>query len=66
MSVSKPDPVDEIIKNNPHVDPEQLREAQELIKGLRSGGATGASYEILSPYERRPLHKSKSPALPEI
>ncbi len=62
MSVSRPDPIEKIIETNPHVDPEQLREVQELIKGL--AGGPGASYGILSPYERRPLYKpdpSRSP-----
>jgi len=44
--------LDKLIKENPKVDPEQLREAQEVVSALRKSGAPRPSYGITSPYQR--------------
>lgn len=53
-------PVDEIAKTNPKVDADQVREAQAAIEELRQSGVLGPSYDIMSPYERRPARKAES------
>ena len=35
-------------------------EVQEVIEELRRGGVFGPSYDIVSPYERKPLRKAES------
>ena len=52
--------VKELLKQNPRVDGGQVREAQKLLKELRRDGNLGRGYEIVSPYERRPVHKPES------
>jgi hypothetical protein len=51
---------EELIKRNPKVDGDQLREAQELLEELRRGGVGRPSYGIDSPYERRPVSPPES------
>ena len=51
---------DELIERNPKVDGKQLREAQELLGELRRSGVGRPSYEIESPYERRPVSPPES------
>jgi len=53
--------VDRLIEDNPEVNPEQLREAQELLKKLRREGVERPSYDIRAPYERRPVTRHRSP-----
>jgi hypothetical protein len=52
--------IEELAENNPAVDPAQVREAQELLRELRREGVPGPSYDIVSPYERRPVRKPES------
>lgn len=54
--------IDALAKNNPLVDREKVREAQRLVETLRKEGLGGPSYEIVSPYERRPMTKRQSSA----
>ena len=62
MSASKKDPVDvtKVADQNPGVDAAQVQEAQELIQELSKRGARRRSYEISSPYVRRPFRKGSS------
>lgn len=61
MSDSKfPDPaevldLDKLLEQNPGVDAEQVREVRSFIKARRSEGHPRRSYNIDSPYERRPI-----------
>lgn len=55
-----PDPavtldLDKLLKQNPDVDAEQVREVRTIIKARRRAGHPKRSYDIDSPYERRPL-----------
>lgn len=49
------DQIEELIKGNPKIDGQQLREAQRLIEDLRKEGVGRPAYRIASPHERRPL-----------
>ncbi len=59
---TKRDPlnVEELIKRNPNVDADKVREAQEVLRALRRGGVSGPTYEIDSPYQRGPISKPES------
>jgi hypothetical protein len=52
--------LDEAAKNNPKVDGDQIREAQELLREIRRDGGGGPTYNIDSPYERGPVGKPES------
>jgi Na+-translocating ferredoxin:NAD+ oxidoreductase RnfC subunit len=45
--------LEEIIKSNPHVDPEQLEQWRELLKKLREAGVRGSRDRIVPPGARR-------------
>jgi hypothetical protein len=56
-----PDPavvldLDKLLEQNPDVDADQIREVQTFIRARRRAGHSKKSYNIDSPYERRPLH----------
>jgi hypothetical protein len=55
-----PHDLDELAEKNPAADGAQIREAQELLRELRRDGVTRPSYNIQSPYERRPVRKPES------
>jgi hypothetical protein len=40
----------EIIKNNPQVDPRQLRESMELLEELRDRGVSERGYQLVPPF----------------
>jgi hypothetical protein len=55
-----PDPsealdLDKLLEQNPEVDAEEIREVRTIIKARRRAGHAKKSYNIDSPYERRPL-----------
>jgi hypothetical protein len=55
-----PDPgavldLDKLLEQNPDVDAEQIHEVRAFIKARRRAGHAKKSYNIDSPYERRPL-----------
>jgi hypothetical protein len=55
-----PDPdttldLDKLLEQNPDADADQIREVREFVRARRGPGGRGKSYEIDSPYERRPL-----------
>jgi hypothetical protein len=55
-----PDPaevldLDKLLEQNPDVDAEQIQEIRTLIQARRRAGHPQRSYNIYSPYERRPL-----------
>lgn len=52
--------VERLLKQNPNVDVDKLREAQEVLRDLRRGGVSGPRYQIDSPYERGPISKPES------
>ena len=52
--------LDEIVRQNKDVDPDQLREARESLRELRKRGHRRPTYGLVQPYERRLLHKSES------
>lgn len=62
MSVSSAvgERLDEIAATNPRVDADKVREATTAIEELRRQGVLGPSYDIASPYERRPLERAES------
>lgn len=51
---------DKLIEENPKVDPEQLRDAQELVSMLRKSGVPRPSYGIVSPYQRTQQRTKKT------
>ncbi len=42
--------LEEIIRNNPHVDPRQLRESMELLEELRKRGVSERGYQLVPPF----------------
>jgi hypothetical protein len=55
-----PDPskvldLDKLLEQNPNIDAKQVREVRTIIKARRQAGHPKKSYNIDSPYERRPL-----------
>jgi hypothetical protein len=55
-----PDPavvldLDKLLEQNPDVDADQVREVRTFIRARRQAGHSKKSYNIDSPYERRPL-----------
>jgi|HubBroStandDraft_3_1064219.scaffolds.fasta_scaffold57987_4 hypothetical protein len=55
-----PDPkksldLNRLLKQNPEVDPRQVAEVRTIVKARRQAGLPKKSYNIDSPYERRPL-----------
>jgi hypothetical protein len=62
-----PDPagvldLDKLLEQNPDVDAEQVREVRTIVKARRQSGHTQKSYNIDSPYERRPISGPESSA----
>jgi hypothetical protein len=60
-----PDPkkvldLEKLLKQNPEVDGEQIREVRTIVKARRRAGHPQKSYNIDSPYERRPLDGPES------
>jgi hypothetical protein len=60
-----PDPagildLDKLLEQNPDVDAEQVREVRTLVKARRRAGHPKKSYNIDSPYERRPIRGPES------
>jgi hypothetical protein len=60
-----PDPalvldLDRLLEQNPDVDAEQIREVRTIVKARRRAGHPQKSYNIDSPYERRPLREDDS------
>jgi len=60
-----PDPavvldLDKLLEQNPEVDAEQVREVRTFIKARRRAGHPKKSYNIDSPYERRPIRGPES------
>ena len=50
----------ELAEGNPNVDSRQLRETAELLADLQREGVPRRQYNIVSPYERKPLkHHAK-------
>jgi hypothetical protein len=45
--------LDEILKNNPQVDPEQLDQSVELFEELRNQGVSRRAYELVPPFAGR-------------
>ena len=45
--------IQEVMKNNPQVDTDELRKGQELSRRLREGGLKRAAYGLATPDERR-------------
>lgn len=52
--------IDEVVRRNPDVDVEKLREAWRVLDHLRRDGVSGPTYRIVSPYERRPRREPTS------
>jgi hypothetical protein len=48
----KPD-LEELLAANPHVDPEELERAREILRKLRASGVRGAGYRLAPPYSGR-------------
>jgi hypothetical protein len=48
-----PNQLQELLKNNPNVDAEQLREAINLINSLGAEGVSDSQYDLVSPFDRR-------------
>ncbi len=55
---SAPD-LEKIAEKNQRVDVEKVRRAQVLLEELRQAGVSPRSYDISSPYERRPMPRDK-------
>lgn len=52
--------LEKILERNPHIDPELLRQAIELVQKLEGLGVKGARYNLISPYARRRVSASES------
>lgn len=39
----------DLMKKNPHIDPQQLQESMELLQGLRDNGVSGRDYRLAPP-----------------
>jgi hypothetical protein len=50
--------LDDVVRRNPDVDADELREAWNILDRLRRDGVSGPTYRIVSPYERRPRRES--------
>jgi hypothetical protein len=50
-----------IAETNPKVDLAEVRRAEELLKELRKQGVSKSEYDVVSPYDRRPLDKPDEP-----
>jgi hypothetical protein len=60
-----PDPakildLDKLLEQNPNVDAEKVREVRTIVKARRRAGHPKKSYNIDSPYERRPIRGPES------
>ncbi len=44
--------IEEICRNNPHIKPEQFKEAQELLELLRKTGRRKKGYGLTLPFTR--------------
>lgn len=42
--------LEEILRNNPAIDPEELRRSMELQERLRGSGVVGRGYELVPPF----------------
>jgi hypothetical protein len=45
--------LEKILEQNPHIDPELLNQALELVQKLKELGLKGSRYNLVSPYARR-------------
>jgi len=45
--------LDEILKKNPHINKEMLKEAMDLMRNLQESGVVGTGYNLISPYAHR-------------
>lgn len=50
--------LDDVVRRNPDVDVDDLRDAWNILDQLRREGVSGPTYRIVSPYERRPKRES--------
>jgi hypothetical protein len=55
MSDSDDARIKKLIDQNPNVDAKQLKEGRALLETLEREGVGKPRYEIVSPYERKPL-----------
>jgi hypothetical protein len=53
--------VEKIMRNNPKVNLEQVREARELVRALRKQGLSPQGYTLAPPYRRQMHVTSKHP-----
>jgi hypothetical protein len=58
MSDSDDARIKKLVKQNPNVDAAQLREGRAWLERLEREGVGKPSYEIVSPYERKPLRNT--------
>ena len=49
--------LDKTARENPDVDPEQVKEAQELVEELRKEGFGKREYDLASPFESTRIHR---------
>ncbi len=42
--------VEEVLRNNPTIDPQELRASMEMLDGLKGRGVVGRSYELVPPF----------------
>jgi hypothetical protein len=59
MSDSDDARIKKLVDQNPKVDAAQLKEGRALLDLLEREGVGKPRYEIVSPYERKPLRKAK-------
>ena len=53
--------VDKIMRDNPKVDLEKVREARDLVRALRKQGLSPRGYTLAPPYRRQMHVTSKHP-----
>jgi hypothetical protein len=45
--------LEELLASNPHVDPDELEKAREMLRKLRRSGVRGPGYRLAPPFSGR-------------
>lgn len=59
--------LEDVLRRNPHIDRERVKEAQELIRRLREKGVQRKGYDLAPPFGgRRVIAKDAPAAAPRL
>lgn len=42
--------IEEVLRNNPDIDPQELQTSMEMLEGLKGRGVTGRTYDLVPPF----------------